>query len=167
MRTRNIIHTLFLFFCFHHLNAQQNHTDTDHTDTEGHHHHHNEIGIAMAPVYFVKEKAFSYGLHLHYLHNLGESKFGLGAGYERLFDEHGHNTLGLIAGYRPLDRLSFMLSPGVTFEDEEPGELNFALHLESAYEFQVNHIHLGPVLELAYDPEDFHISLGIHIGYGF
>ena len=74
--------------------------DTDH---DLHHHHHkNEIGIANAPVYFVKEKAVSYGLHLHYVHTIANSRFGLGVGYERIFDEHRHNTIGLVANLEPI-----------------------------------------------------------------
>ena len=91
----------------------------------------------------------------------------MGAGFERIFDEHGHNTFGLLACYRPVHNLSFILSPGITLEDAEPGEPHFALHVETAYEFVINKLHLGPVLEFAYDPEDFHISLGLHIGFGF
>lgn len=43
----------------------------------------------------------------------------------------------------------------------------FTFHIESTYEFEFKNIHLGPAIEFAYDPEDFHISLGLHIGYGF
>ena len=35
------------------------------------------------------------------------------------------------------------------------------------YEFEFESFHIGPLLELAYHPEDFHISLGIHVGWGF
>lgn len=43
------------------LNAQED----DHDHSGGHESHHkNEIGVANAPIYFVKEKEFSYGLHL-------------------------------------------------------------------------------------------------------
>ena len=150
------------------LDAQVDHEGTgDHHDHEGHHHHHNEIGIANAFVHFVNEDAFAYGLHLHYIHTIGETKFGLGAGFERIFDEHGHNTFGLIGSYRPIDPLTLILSPGFTIEDKNPGEVSFALHVETAYEFEFKNIHLGPVIEFAYDPEDFHISIGLHIGYGF
>lgn len=37
----------------------------DHHENHQHDHHKNEIGIANAPVFFVKEKQVSYGLHLH------------------------------------------------------------------------------------------------------
>lgn len=155
-----------LFFVFfvgfmNQTNAQEHH------ENHNHDHHKNEIGIANAPVFFVKEKQISYGLHLHYIRNIKDSKFGIGAGFERIFDNHGHSTLGLVTSYRPIDRLSLNLSPGVTIEDSNPQKLLFAFHIESTYEFEFNNIHLGPAVELAYDPEDWHISIGLHIGYGF
>jgi hypothetical protein len=133
---------------------------------DNHEHHKNEIGIANSPVYFIKEKVFAYGLHFHYVRNIPKSKFGLGVGYERIFDEHKHNTFGLVGTYRPIENLSFNVSPGLTFEDGNK-TANFALHLETSYEFEINAFHIGPAFEFAYDPEDFHISLGLHIGYGF
>ena len=135
---------------------------------EDHHDHHkNEIGIANAPVYFVNEKEFAYGLHIHYVRKIKETKFGVGLGYERIFDEHKHNTIGIVGSYRPIDKFGINLSPGITFEDSESSNINFALHVEISYEFEINNFHIGPVLESAYDPEDIHISVGLHIGYGF
>lgn len=134
----------------------------------GHNHdlHKNEIGIANAPVYFLKEKEISYGLHLHYIRNIYHAKFGIGLGYERIFDDHKHSTVGLVFAYRPINRLSFIASPGLTKEVNEP-DLRFGFHIETSYEFELKSFHLGPVLEFAYDPEDIHLSLGLHLGYGF
>lgn len=137
-----------------------------HDDHEHHLHHKNEIGVANSPVYFIKENVFAYGLHIHYTRTLSDSKFGLGVGYERIFDEHKHNTIGLVASYRLNEKISLNVSPGLTFEDGNSGS-SFALHLEASYEFEINNFHLGPNLEFAYDPEDFHISLGLHLGFGF
>ncbi|MBL4623661.1 MAG: hypothetical protein JKY42_00720 [Flavobacteriales bacterium] len=138
---------------------------SDEHDHHDHDHHKNEIGIANSPVYFVKEKEFSYGLHIHYMQTISDSKFGLGVGVERIFDQHKHNTIGVIGSYRPTEKLSINLSPGITFEDNS--KVNFALHFETSYEFEIRNFHIGPALEFAYDPEDYHISLGLHIGYGF
>lgn len=140
------------------------------TEQSGNHDHHtNEIGVANAPVYFVKEKEVAYGLHIHYVRNIPKSKFGVGLGYERIFDEHKHNTLGLVTAFRPInndDKLCLIVSPGLTSEDGN-SKVDFALHFETSYEFEINNLHIGPVLEFAYDPEDIHISLGLHVGYGF
>ena len=143
--------------------------DHDKHGADGMHesHHKNEIGVANAPVYFVKEKIFSYGLHFHYVRTLGDSKFGLGLGFEQIFDEHKHKTFGPVFSYRPYEEWSLNVSPGLTFEESQSSEMNFAIHIETSYEFEVKNFHFGPVLEFAYDPEDIHISLGLHIGYGF
>ncbi len=154
-------HYLLLLLLFWGLNL------VGQTDESHHEHHKNEIGIANAPVYFIKEKEFAYGLHTHYIRNIKSSKFGVGLGYERIFDKHKHNTIGIVGSYRPTERLELNLSPGITFEDGESSTMNFALHFETAYEFEINDFHIGPVFEIAYDPEDYHISLGLHIGYGF
>lgn len=131
-----------------------------------HDHHANEIGIANAPSYFINEKEWGYSLHLHYIRGIAESKFGVGLGYERIFGEHKHNTFGLVAAYNPIDPVTILVSPGFTFEDKLSQSM-FALHIETSYDFDVGHFHIGPVLEFAYDPEDIHISLGLHIGFGF
>lgn len=153
---------ILLLLSFTTVNAQHEH---ENHEGEHHNHHKNEIGVANSPVYFVKEKELSYSLHLHYVYNISETKFGLGLGYERIFDEHKHSTIGIVGSYRPFEGLSFNLSPGITFEADS--ELNFALHVETAYEWELGNFHVGPVFEIAYDPEDYHISLGLHIGYGF
>ena len=110
----------FLFFA-QTINAQIEDLH-DHSEDEPQHDHiekPNEIGIALAPVYFLNEEEVAFGLHIHYIHTIGESKFGIGAGYEKIFDEHGHNTIGIVFSYRPLDPLSFNFAPGVTFESSE------------------------------------------------
>lgn len=163
---KNLILTLFILFVSGQMCYSQSHDEEEHNHSH-HEHHKNEIGIANAPVYFVKEKEFAYGLHLHYVRTIGDSKFGLGLGVERIFDEHKHNTIGIVGSYRFTDAWSFNFSPGVTFEDNEGQTVNFAMHFETAYEFEFKDFHIGPVFEVAYDPEDYHISLGLHIGYGF
>ncbi|HYQ56570.1 MAG TPA: hypothetical protein VEP89_04410 [Draconibacterium sp.] len=145
-------------------NAQEHH---DHEDEHDHSHNQKtEIGIGNSLVYFFGEDELSYGLHLHVVRNIGFSKFGVGLAYERIFDEHNHNTIGVVGSYTPVERLHFALTPGIAFEGEGWEEKNFALHFETAYDFQVGDIHLGPMVELGYNFEHVHLSMGVHIGFG-
>jgi len=138
-----------------------------HEHSHDHKHHHNhEIGISLAPVYFFNESELNAAAHLHYVYNFPHKDWGIGIGYERIFDEHKHNFIGLEVNYRPIHQLTLNLSPGLSFEGEHPDEKDFALHFETVYEFEFGSFHMGPVLELAYHPEDWHLSIGIHIGLG-
>lgn len=152
------------------LPAFTNAQDTLHVNGhDGHMHHHlhrNELGIAIAPVYFLEEEEFSIAVHLHYLYNFHHSRFSAGAGYERIFDEHEHQFAGIIIGYKVFPKFNFSISPGLLFEKDHP-DPEFALHSELSYEFEIGNFHLGPALDFAVHPEDVHISLGLHLGYGF
>ncbi|MFV0592841.1 MAG: hypothetical protein ACK5M7_15775 [Draconibacterium sp.] len=153
---------VLLLFISARLKAQT-HTEEEH---EHEHHHVHEIGFSVAPVYFFKAEELSPAIHLHYVYNFPETKFGLGLGYEHIFDDHRHNFVGLELEYRPLHPLTVGLSPGITFEGEHPEEKDFALHFETVYEFELGSFHIGPLLELAYHREDIHLSFGVHIGVG-
>ena len=158
----NLSLVLIMFVFCNYLNAQNN----EHTE-HLHEHHRNEIGIGISPVYFLNEKEFALQVHTHYTYNIKDSKFGIGVAYERIFDEHKHNTIGIVGSYRPFDKFTLSLSPGITFTDTEISDFKFALHIETLYEFEINDFHIGPLLEFAYDPDDYHISFGIHAGFGF
>lgn len=155
MTIRFLLFSLLLLFTFV-VSAQE--------PVEHEHNHEHEIGFSASPVYFVNENQFSVATHLHYVYNFPHTKWGVGAGYERIFDEHNHNFIGIEVNYRPVHRLTLNLSPGVAFEGEHKDEKDFALHFETVYEFEFGAFHIGPVMELAYHPEDYHVSLGIHIG---
>ena len=131
------------------------------------HKHVHEIGASVSPLYFVEESEFSAAVHLHYVYNFPHSKFGLGIGYERIFDDHKHNFVGLELNYRPVHSLVLNLSPGMAYEGEHKDEKEFAIHFETVYEFEFGAFHVGPAFEFAYHPEDIHLSLGIHVGLGF
>ena len=156
---------IFFVFGFQPLNAQEHGDDHLHEDHELEHIH--EIGVSVSPVYFVKAKELSTALHLHYTYNFPETKFGVGLAYEHVFDEHKHNFWGVEASFRPVHPFSISLTPGLTYERNDFSEKQFAMHLETAYEFELSHFHLGPALEFAYHNEDYHVSLGLHIGFGF
>jgi len=150
-----------ILFSFTQTLAAQDPDSSIHSDT-----HKNEIGIANSPVYLLKENEFAYSLHAHYIRGLKETRFGIGVGYERIFDEHNHNTIGVILSYAPLEHLALSLSPGITFADID-ANINLGIHLEALYEFEIGIFHIGPVAEFAYAVKDYHVSLGLHFGFGF
>lgn len=171
---------ILLFFCslmfIYFVKAQEvdsvdipyeHHDHPGHLHEHHHDHHKHEVGVGVSPVYFVNENELTYGIHLHYIYNIPSTKAGIGIGYERIFDDHKHNSLGLIVSYRPVENLNLSLSPGIAFESDEINSVVPGIHFETAYEFELEDFHLGPVLEFAADKNDFHISLGIHIGFGF
>lgn len=140
-----------------------------HVDEHEHSHEHShvhEIGISVSPIYFFNAEELSIASHIHYVYNFPHSKFGLGLGHEIVFDEHSHRFWGLELNYRPVHALTFNLSPGVVYEKEHPDERNFAIHFETVYEFEFGAFHIGPVVEIAWHPEDYHASIGLHIGLG-
>lgn len=163
--TKKFLLVVVIALSFLSLKAQEHDQHDDH-ENEHEHHHVHEIGVSAASVYFTGEGELSMATHFHYTYNFPHTKFGLGVGYERIFDEHKHNFVGAELSYRIVHPLSISLSPGIAFEGEHRDEKEFALHFETVYEFELGVFHLGPVLELAYHPEDFHVSLGIHIGLG-
>jgi len=144
--------------------AAQDHDHDDHMDHE--HHQLHEIGVSASPVYFVKAGELSLSTHFHYTYTFPETKFGLGVGYEHIFDEHKHNFIGAEFSYRIIHPLSISLSPGIVFEGEHPDDRDFALHLETVYEFELGAFHIGPAFEMAWHSEDYHLSFGVHIGLG-
>lgn len=136
----------------------------EHEDHYHEHNHNHEIGFSLAPVYFINEQELSLATHFHYSYYFPHTKWGIGLGYEHIIDEHKHNFVGVELNYRPVHPLTLNISPGVAFEGTNWNERDFALHFETVYEFEFGSFHIGPVIELAYHPEDYHISLGIHIG---
>jgi hypothetical protein len=161
-------------------------------NVEHHEEHRNEIGVSIAPVYFVNEKSIHPGFHAHYVRNFGESRFGAGLGAELILDENLHQTYSLVFQYNAIEHLHLILAPGLAFEkgshgddedethefegeeshedDEDSGQNHgalFALHVETVYEFEIGPLILGPAVEFAYDADDIHFSLGLHIGFPF
>lgn len=134
-------------------------------DTHAHEREHNhgfEIGFGPGLAYLSSEKEFVAGLHVHALAVLG-GPWSLGLGYEKLFDDHTHNTFNVVGQYRLAERWSASFAPGITFEGDE---ILPSAHLETAYEFMLGPVHAGPSLEVAVDPDEVHITLGLHIGFG-
>lgn len=161
---KKIFSLFFFVFLGSVLFAQEPEHDHEH---EHEHHHKHEIGASVGPIYFVNEEELSVAAHFHYVYNFEHSKFGLGAGYEQVFDEHKHRFIGAEFSYRPVHRLTLSLSPGIAFEGAEDINRDFAVHFETSYEFEMGIFHIGPVAEVAWHVNDYHVSLGVHFGFGF
>lgn len=137
---------------------------TKHTHT----HEREEIGVSSGAVYLINDKEWVYGMHVHYVYRaFNNQKFGVGFGYEHLFDEHKHDFVGIIGAYSPIQDLTFSVSPGITIEGEESKESTFTTHFECVYEFKVKSFHIGPEIDLSYSSHHSHVGAGIHIAYGF
>lgn len=137
-----------------------------HDETSGAHDHRLEIGIAPGLAYLPADSAVTAGLHLHVVAALPDSRWGLGLGLERLFDDHGHTTLSAVVQLRLIAGWSVIVAPGVTFEDGEWSSPGPSVHFETVYEFTFGAFHIGPSLEFAIDLEETHLTLGLHLGVG-
>lgn len=141
----------------------------DHDHQEEHHHHPEvEIGVSNGIVYNFTEKEAAYGIHVHVVKTVNKSdKFGLGFGYEAIFDDHRHNAVSFIILYRPINQFSLNFSPGISWLSTEKDSAKPSLHLEALYEWKLGIFHVGPLVGVASNFEDFHGSVGLHLAIGF
>lgn len=158
---RILITILFLAFIIKAFAQTEDH------DCE-HHHSKFELGLSNGFVYNFTESEAAYGLHVHVVRSIEKSeKLGLGIGYERIFDDHKHNALSVVLLYHPIEHLSINLAPGVTWLGSKSNSVKPAVHLEGLYEFKLGKFHLGPLLGVAFNTEDIHASVGLHLAFGF
>ena len=69
--------------------------------------------------------------------------------------------------YRPFGGLNIALLPGIVFEGYKISELFPVIHTELSYDFELGKLHLGPLAGFAIGKEGYHVSSGIHLGFGF
>ena len=131
-----------------------------------HKHHLNEIGVANSMLYIFSENGYAYGLHAHYIRYIPHTKFGYGFGYERVFGHHQTNTIGILGSYNPFIEFYFNFIHVITFEDKS-NQVDLALHFEVLYEFELYNFHIGPTIGYSLNPNDQHISIGVHMAYTF
>lgn len=138
---------------------------------QGHEHHLNfpyEVGVSNGIVYSFSEEEFAYGLHAHAIKNFGISKkVGVGIGYEAIFGDHKHDAFSILLHYMLTDHFSVNLAPGLIFLESQPNQSRFALHTEALYEFEIGAFHIGPLIGVSINSEDYHASLGLHMALGF
>jgi hypothetical protein len=126
------------------------------------------LGISGGVVYNFTEKEAAPGIHIHFIKTLSKSdKLGVGFGYEAIFDDHRHNALSFIIAYRPIDQFSLNLSPGISWLSTEKDSAKPSLHVEALYEWGIGIFHVGPLVGVASNFEDFHGSVGLHLAIGF
>lgn len=142
--------------------AKAQHEDHDHE------HPRNEIGLSNNAVYNVSEKEVAYSIHVHFVRTFEKNDhFGLGIGYERIFDDHKHNALSAILMYRPIEHFSINIAPGIIWLDSHKNSLKPAMHIEGLYEFELGHFHIGPLVGVGFNTEDLHAAFGLHLALGF
>jgi len=136
--------------------------------TDGAEHDHNhangELAASVGAAYLTEDREFAFALHFHGLVAIDEA-WSVGVGYERLFGHHTHNMVGLVTQYNIISTWSVAVVPGVAFDDNL--KIAPAIHIETAYGFNLGPIHLGPALGTGFDPHGIHFILGVHAGFGF
>ena len=122
MNMRTLIILLFSITSMN-VNGQdldQDHNEHDHEHNHKHDHFHkNEIGISLSPTVYLKESVVSLGAHAHYIHRLGETRFGAGIGFEAVFDEHKHRTLSTVFQWSPTYNTHICVAPGVVIAEHD------------------------------------------------
>jgi hypothetical protein len=149
--------------------ADSSHQPHHSREPAGHDHTHTqdfEASLSPGVAFLASESEYAFALHVHVLRTLGDPSWAAGVGFERIFDEHAHNALGILLEHRPFDRWAVAIGPGITFSDEWD-HVDPSLHLEAVYEWFTGDFHLGPNMEIAVDPHDVHLSFGLHFAIGF
>ncbi|MCF8380698.1 MAG: hypothetical protein K9H49_14085 [Bacteroidales bacterium] len=130
----------------------------------------NELGAGIGMSYIKNEGLWAPGFHLHYGKSIDKKqRISIGAGLEFLLDEHVHTSVVLALGYNitPCLYLGYGvgIDPAIIFDGDN--KFKFDQHLELAYEFDLDFIHLGPMIEYGLSKEDQHYMLGVHGGFTF
>ena len=138
----------------------------------GHNHNHsyeNEFGIAIGVVPGHDDEGDNLGLHLHYVKGIGEhNDFGIGISIETIFDEHKHNSVSILGTYHFENGFTIAYAPGILFaEHDGETEEKFTQHFEFYYEFELEHFHVGPQIDIGFEDNETHYMLGLHFGIDF
>ena len=133
------------------------------------HNHNNEIGVAIGIVPGHEDEGDNVGLHLHYVKGLGEhNDFGIGISLETIFDEHKHNSVSILGTYHFENGFTIAYAPGILFaEHDGETEEEFTQHFEFYYEFELEHFHVGPQIDIGFEDNETHYMLGLHFGIDF
>jgi len=130
----------------------------------------NELGAGFGMSYIKNESIWVPGFHIHYGKSIDKKqRISIGAGIELLMDEHLHTSVVLALGYNITTCLYLGYGVGIdpSMINKGGNKVNFDHHLELAYEFDFDRIHLGPMLEYGLSAEDRHYMVGVHGGFSF
>ncbi len=140
----------------------------------------NSIGFGMGMAHIISESEWAPAFHLHYSKCIDQKqRFSIGIGMDLLMGDHKHTSATLAIEYSPLPGLSIGYGPGIVFsigDDPEPVSPNgttedhrvhFSQHFELSYEFDLDFIQIGPMVEYEFSGDDKHIMLGLHAGISF
>jgi hypothetical protein len=161
---KTILQTLLfcvaILFAFPASAQQENH---DHSNEHKHH-----LGVGFAASHISEKAGLKPGFHIHYLRQIGESEhWAMGLGYESVLTDPSHNSVNFLMNFRPIHMISINAGPGLVFgKHEDEFEVNPAFHTEAVLEFEINKLHIGPLIGYGFDKEDSHFSFGIHLGFG-
>lgn len=139
-------------------------------ETEHKHEGTNHLGFGVGMSHLINENVWVPAVHLHYGKSLGEKqRFSIGAGLELLMDDHKHMGVVLAMAYKLAPVLTLGYGPGLgfTLAKEAEKDIHLGHHLKIAYEFDLDFIHLGPMVEYGFSKEDQHVMVGIHGGFSF
>ena len=133
------------------------------------HSHNNEFAIAVGIVPGHEDEDDNIGLHLHYVKGIGKhNDFGIGISIETIFDEHKHNSVSILGTYHFENGFTIAYAPGILFaEHDGETEEEFTQHFELYYEFELEHFHIGPQIDIGYEDGEIHYMLGVHFGIDF
>ena len=159
MNNQRIIILLFTILSL--LLGQEEH---DHHDEHG---HHKELSIALGVTPGHDNENSKIGMLAHYLMGIGNhSAYAIGITLETIFDKHKHNSVGLVGLYRFQNGFSIAYVPGILFVEHE-NDIQFAQHLEFAYEIPIGELHIGPQIDVGIEEEGIHYMFGLHMGIDF
>jgi len=154
-----ILQAGLILFLFSTVSYSQDHQhDHDHSEA------HNELAIGVGLALISENPGASPTLHFHAIKGI-LPKFGVGLGYEIIFGDELHQSIAAMASIKPIGHLDLNIGPGVVlpYEDEP---LALLIKTEAAITFRVtDHLHAGPVLDMAWSEHGFHLITGLHVGF--
>lgn len=153
-----------LLFTFFALLSNYSQPDHAHGGEEIQDHKGAELGLGTGVVFAPGEQETGYGIHLHGIRRL-TPYLGIGAGYEIIIGDHGHHTVSALLNLKPVHFVEVNMGPGLILPGKEHDHAEWTLHGELGFPFALtNNLHLGPMVDLGWSPDETHYMVGVHLG---